>query len=252
MPDPENRGHFRRFLLFLLGAALLPAIVAAALAVYDQIPALFIPSPPFIAPGPLAFVIGYALWTLLFFILPPSVSMYVWGHELTHAIWGLLTGSKVGKIKVGKNGGYVNLTNPGIFTTLAPYFVPFYLVVALLLRLVAGLFWDMTPFSPFWLGLMGMAYGFHVTYTVRSLTERQPDIREFGHVISYALILLINILVFGYGLVALTRASLPEYHGALLDRGKQAYFRVGREAVHGFHKLEAVAREAVARKEAAP
>ncbi len=247
MPDPENRGHFRRFLLFLVGVALLPAIVAAALAVYDQIPALFIPSPPFIAPGPLAFAIGYALWTLLFFVLPPSVSMYVWGHELTHAIWGLLTGSKVGKIKVGKNGGYVNLTNPGIFTTLAPYFVPFYLVVVLLLRLLAGLFWDMTPFAPFWLGLMGMAYGFHVTYTVRSLTEQQPDIREFGHVISYALILLINILVFGYGLVAITPASLPEYHGALLERGEQVYSRVGREAVRGFRALEGAVRKAVAK-----
>ena len=244
MPDPENRGGFRRFLLFVLGVALFPAIVAAVRAVGDLVPALFLASPPFIAPGPLAFVGGYALWTALFFVLPPSVTMYVWGHELTHAIWGLLTGSKVGKIKVGENGGYVNLTNPGIFTTLAPYFVPFYLVVVLLLRLLAGLFWDMQPFAPFWLGLMGMAYGFHVTYTIRSLMERQPDIREFGHVISYALILLINVLVFGYGLVALTPASLPEFHGALVERGVQAYARVGAEGARAFHALEGAVRKA--------
>ena len=243
MADPENRGRFRRFLLFLLGVALLPAILAAVLAVGDLMPALFVAVPPFIAPGPLAFAIGYALWTLLFLVLPPSVRMYVWGHELTHALWGLFTGSKVGKIKVGDDGGYVNLTNPGIFTTLAPYFVPFYLVVVLLLRLVAGLFWDMAPYAPLWLGLMGMAYGFHVTYTVRSLTERQPDIREFGHVISYALILLINVLVFGYGLVALTHASLPEYHGALVERGEQVYSRIGAEAARGCRAL----REAVAK-----
>ena len=247
MPDPENRGGFRRFLLFLLGVALFPAIVAAVRAVGDLVPALFLASPPFIAPGPLAFVGGYALWTALFFVLPPSVKMYVWGHELTHALWGLLTGSKVGKIKVGENGGYVNLTNPGIFTTLAPYFVPFYLVVVLLLRLLAGLFWDMEPYAPFWLGLMGMAYGFHVTYTIRSLMERQPDIREFGHVISYALILLINVLVFGYGLVALTPASLPEFHGALGERGVQTYSRVGAEGARAFHALERTVRKAVAK-----
>lgn len=228
MPDPENRGRLKRFLLFLVGAALLPAVVAAARAVHDLVPALFVQSPPFIAPEPLSFAGGCLLWTALFFFLPPSVKMYVWGHELTHAIWGLLTGSKVGKIKVGEDGGYVNLSNPGIFTTLAPYFVPFYLVVVLLLRLLCGLFWDMGPYSLVWLGLMGVAYGFHVTYTARSLTERQPDIREFGRLVSYTLILLINILVFGYGLVAITSASLPEYHGALTERGVQSYAATGR------------------------
>ena len=237
MPDPENRGRLKRFLLFLVGVALIPALCAAALAIRDLFPALLTSSMPFIAPEPLAFAAGYAIWTILFLFLPPAIKMYVWGHELTHALWGLMTGSKVGKIKVGENGGYVNLTNPGIFTTLAPYFVPFYLVVVLLLRLVAGLFWDMEPYALWWLGLFGMAYGFHVTYTVRSLTERQPDIKEFGHVISYVLILLINVLVFGYGIMAVTSASLPQYHGALLQRGIQAYSFVGAQIAHCFHAL---------------
>ena len=238
MPDPENRGRLKRFLLFLLGVALIPAICAAVLAVGDLLPALFKSSPPFIAPEPLAFAAGYALWILLFLFLPPSVKMYVWGHELTHAMWGLMTGSKVGKIKVTDKGGYVNLTNPGIFTTLAPYFVPFYLVVILLLRLLAGLVLDMEPYALWWLGLFGMAYGFHVTYTVRSLTEHQPDIREFGRVISYALILLINVLVFGYGIVAITGASLPEYHGALVRRGEQAYELVGVQTMRAARALK--------------
>ena len=237
MPDPENRGRLKRFLLFLLGVALIPAIGAAFLAVGDLLPSLFKSSLPFIAPEPLAFAAGYALWILLFLFLPPSVKMYVWGHELTHAMWGLMTGSKVGKIKVTDKGGYVNLTNPGIFTTLAPYFVPFYLVVILLLRLLAGLFLDMGPYALWWLGLFGMAYGFHITYTVRSLTEHQPDIREFGRVISYALILLINVLVFGYGIVAITNATLPEYHGALIRRCEQAYELVGAQSMRAAHAL---------------
>ena len=237
MPDPENRGRLKRFLLFLIGVALIPAICAAVLAVYDLFPTLLTSSLPFIAPEPLAFAAGYAICTILFLFLPPAIKMYVWGHELTHALWGLMTGSKVGKIKVSDKGGYVNLTNPGIFTTLAPYFVPFYLVVVLLLRLVIGLFFDMEPYALWWLVLFGMAYGFHVTYTIRSLTERQPDIKEFGHVISYVLILLINVLVFGYGIMAVTSASLPQYHGALLQRGIQAYSFVGAQIAHCFHAL---------------
>ena len=243
MPDLENRGGLKRFLLFLIGVTLIPAICAAVLAVYDLFPTLLTSSLPFIAPEPLAFAAGYAIWTILFLFLPPAIKMYVWGHELTHALWGLMTGSKVGKIKVSDKGGYVNLTNPGIFTTLAPYFVPFYLVVVLLLRLVIGLFFDMEPYALWWLVLFGMAYGFHLTYTVRSLTERQPDIKEFGHVISYVLILLINVLVFGDGIVAVTSASLPQYHGALLQRSTQAYSFVSAQVARGAHMLmEAVAK----------
>ena len=98
MADAENGGRFGRVLLLLAGLFLIPALCAAALAAYDIVPALFLAKPPFIAPGPLAFAAGYALWTLLFIFLPPSAKMYVWGHELTHAAWGRLTGSKIGKI----------------------------------------------------------------------------------------------------------------------------------------------------------
>lgn len=231
--DSDRLSWWKRFLLFLLGIALLPAICALALAVYDILPAMFSPNPPFVAKEPLAVIAGYAVWTLIFLFLPPSIKVYVWGHELTHAIWGLLTGSKIGKIKVGENGGYVNLTNPGIFTTLAPYFVPFYMLIVLLLRLITGFIWDMEPFVLYWLFLIGFTYGFHITYTIRSLAEHQPDIKEFGHVISYALILFFNILIFGYGLVAITPASVPEYHGAVIERGEQAYSYSWRQIKRG-------------------
>lgn len=230
MPDPENRGRIKRFLLFLCGLIILPAIAGSARAVYDMVPAAFSSEPPFVAPAPLALIIGYVVWTLIFFFLPPSIKMYIWGHELTHAIWGLLTGSKVGKIKVSERGGYVNLTNPGIFTTLAPYFVPFYMLVVLLLRWIAGLFVDMGPYSLCWLVLIGAAYGFHVTYTIRSLAEHQPDIKEFGHLISYAIILLFNILIFGYGIVAVTDASFSGFHASLADRNHASYARVCEKA----------------------
>ena len=243
MPDPENRGRLKRFLLFLLGVALLPALCALALAVYDIIPAMFSSRPPFVAKEPLAVFIGYAVWTLIFVFLPPSIKMYVWGHELTHAAWGLLTGSKIGKIKVSESGGYVNLSNPGIFTTLAPYFVPFYLVIVLLLRWVAGLIWDMEPYALYWLVLVGAAYGFHITYTIRSLAERQPDIKEYGHFISYVLILLINLLVFGYGIVAVTSTPVFEYHAAIVQRGEEAYRYAGEQIARGSRNVRRIVRE---------
>ena len=243
MAGDGKRGRLLRFALFLAGLASIPAICGAALAAVDIIPSAFTAEFPFVSKEPLAFLAGYTVWTILFLVLPPSNKIYVLGHELTHAIWGRLTGSKVGRMKVGEDGGYVMLSNPGIFTTLAPYFVPFYTVVVLLLRLVVGLFADMRPYTVWWMALLGATYGFHVTYTVRSLAERQPDIREFGRVASYAIILIANLLVFGYGIVAITGAEPFEYHAALATRMAEAY----RFAWDKIALLAAAARKAVAR-----
>lgn len=234
MADTENTGGFKRFVLWLIGVALIPLVCALALAVSDILPAVLSSRPPFMAPEPLAIVAGFALTALLFAVLPLWITVYVFGHELTHAIWGLLTGSKVGKIKVSDKGGYVNLSNPGIFTTLAPYFVPFYAVVVILLRLLVGIFADMTPYRIYWLFLIGMAYGFHVLYTVRSLMERQPDIREFGRTISYAIILSANILMFGYGIVLITGVTFWDYHSAIANRTVQCYSCVASTAAWAF------------------
>lgn len=234
MADTERRSGLSRFALMLLGLAMVPANCALVLAIREVAPAILIRKPPFVAPEPLALVAGYALSTVLFFVFPPWVRMYVLGHELTHAIWGFFTGSKVGRIKVGSDGGYVNLSNPGIFTTLAPYFVPFYVLVVLLARLISGFFIDMAPYKLPWLFVIGMAYGFHVVYTVRSLLERQPDIREFGRVISYSLILFANLIIFGLGIVAVSPVTAREYGDAVWRRARQCYAFTGATAARAF------------------
>ena len=223
----------KRFFLLLLGLLLLPMIPAVALAVADLLPAIFVQDFPWIARESFAVLLGYAVWTAVFIFVPLSSKIYVLGHELTHAMWGLLTFSKVGRLRVGEEGGSVEISNPGFFTTLAPYFVPFYLIVLLLLRFVVGLFVKMEPYSFFWLFLIGMAYGFHITYTVKSLAIHQPDIRVYGRVISYVVIIIVNLLLFGYGFVAVTAATLPGYHQQLVVRTYHSYEWTGSKIADG-------------------
>ena len=213
----------KRFLLFLLGLLLIPLVLAVFLAIGDLLPSLFLSEFPWLSGDFLALFAGYAVWTVLFLLAPPSMKVYVLGHELTHALWGLMTFSRVGRLRVRENGGSVGVSDPGFFTTLAPYFIPFYLVVLLVLRLLLGMFIDMSGYERIWLFLIGSAYGFHVTYTVKSLSERQPDIHVYGRVVSYVAILLINLLLLGYGLVAVTPATLPSYHQHLAIRSFSAY-----------------------------
>lgn len=229
MAGSSQPGRGRRFFLFLVALLLLPLLYALARALVDVLPALFIGHPPWIAPEAIFLFAGFFAWIVLSMVLPPAVRVYVFGHELTHAVWGVLTGSKIGRMRIGDDGGFVELSNPGLFTTLAPYFVPFYLVVLLLLRLLLGLFLDMAPYSLWWLFAMGLAYGFHILYTLKSLAQKQPDIRVYGHLVSYMVILLANILLFGYGFVAVTSATLPEYHHAIFRRSCESYTAVWRK-----------------------
>ena len=66
------------------------------------------------------FWIGIAFYFLFQVIFFKPMSTYVFGHELTHAFAGLLSGAKIKKFKVSSNKGSVTLTKDNVFITLAP------------------------------------------------------------------------------------------------------------------------------------
>ncbi len=213
----------KRPLLFLTGILLLPLCWGVARALVGLFPHAVENHPPWIAPSILALCAGYGCWTLVYLCLSPSIRLYIWGHELTHAIWGLMTGARVGKIRVTKNGGSVPLSQAGLFTTLAPYFVPFYTLVVLLLRLLLGLVIDMAPWELAWLFLIGLTWSHHATYTLRSLLQHQPDIEMYGRLFSLTVIAAFNLLLLGYIIVGASNATLPVYHQDLAAQTVKAY-----------------------------
>ncbi len=213
----------QRFLLFLVGLLLLPLCGGLARSILDLFPFTVINNPPWIAPSILAICAGYGCWTAVYLCMPPSIHVYIWGHELTHAMWGHLTGARVGKIRVNGAGGSVAISQPGVWTTLAPYFIPFYTLVVVLLRLILGLFFEMERWELVWLFLVGLTWSFHITYTLRSLLQHQPDIQAFGRLFSYTLIATINLLCLGYVLVFASAATLPAFHEQLFRRTTSAY-----------------------------
>ena len=48
------------------------------------------------------FSLGAVLWLIAFFGLPRPIVLYVFGHELTHALWVLLMARRVRKFRVGR------------------------------------------------------------------------------------------------------------------------------------------------------
>ena len=50
------------------------------------------------------FSLGAVLWLIAFFGLPRPILIYVFGHELTHALWVWLMGGRVSRFRVGPDG----------------------------------------------------------------------------------------------------------------------------------------------------
>ena len=143
---------------------------------------------------------GIALFPLVGKVLPGLSRLYVLGHELTHAVWGLAFGARVSNLKVRSTGGSVTLSKSNVWITLAPYFFPFWTaVVALAALAVRAAMYFAFPEGAFpvpwlWMFAVGFTWSFHVCFTIRSLMQRQPDVQEYGRVCSWTLILVCNIV----------------------------------------------------------
>lgn len=136
---------------------------------------------------------GFLVWLVLFLTFPKPVRTYVLAHELTHALWGLFMGARVSRLRVTSRGGSVNVSKSNILITLAPYFFPFYFVLALGAFLLVRIRFDTTTYLPFWYALFGLTWSFHLCFTVATLAIHQPDIQEHGRIFSYVFIYCINL-----------------------------------------------------------
>ena len=157
------------------------------------------------------FSLGALLWLISFFGLPRPVLIYVFGHELTHAVWVWAMGGRVSKFKVGSDGGHIVTNKHNFWIALAPYFFPLYSMLVIVVYGVAGLFiHDMQPWHR-WLvyGLIGATWAFHVTFTLWMIPKGQTDLSYHGTFFSLVVIYLMNLLVLTVFLMAASPRVTP-------------------------------------------
>ncbi len=184
---------------------LLPACVITALTLFailsDNLGTAF-----WRMPASWFFGMGFVMWAIWFLWLPRPVKLYVWGHEMTHALFVLLCGGRVKEFRVTGQGGHVITDRNNVLIALSPYFFPIYTVVGVLAFLITGLFVDLTVLIPLpWGGgvrplyglfyFMGLTWGFHLTFTVWMIAKDQPDLRINGTAFSLMVIVLANLLL---------------------------------------------------------
>src|SRR5215470_515860 len=151
-----------------------------------------------------AFLSGAACWTVIYLMLPKPMLVYVFGHELTHALWTWLLGGRVKKFKASAKGGHVIVTRNNFIIALAPYFFPLYAVLVMATFWAGHWFWNWRHYLVWFHLLLGAAYAFHVTLTWHILKHSQTDISEQGYLFSAAIIFLgnVGVLLIGIPLMA--------------------------------------------------
>lgn len=157
------------------------------------------------------FAFGCLFWLSLGLAKIQPAVLYVFAHEMTHAITARLSGGKIHGMHVSETGGYVETDKTNTFITLSPYLVPFYTVVVFALYGLLCLFTDMqAKISVDILGwtllwkwawifywFVGATWCFHITFTLEVLRTEQSDLRLNGEFFSMMLIFLANLAIVG-------------------------------------------------------
>jgi len=188
-----------KWIKFIIAILLLPVCAGAAMALGRVLRASYGADTVWVP-----FLAGAACWLVIFLLLPRPMWIYVFGHELTHALWAWLFGGRVKKMKVTSEGGHVVVSKTNFLIVLAPYFFPLYAVLVILVFAIGHWIWDWRGYLVWFHLAVGAAYAFHVTLTWQALKTRQTDITSQGYLFSAVIIFLGNVSVLLFGVPLLT------------------------------------------------
>ena len=193
-----------RVLKLALGLLLIPACVGVTVCFFENI------LPPLRENLP--FLFGFASYCIIFAIFQQPIRSYVFGHELTHAIWVLLFRGEVTGFSASARGGKVEATKGNFLITLAPYFFPIYslLVIALFYgmelinRFLTG-FIELERYFYLFVFVLGFSWAFHVVLTAAVMLKGQGDLKRTGLLFSLAIVYFMNIVMLGLLVVFMSR-----------------------------------------------
>lgn len=185
-------GFMRRILKFAAGAVLaLFAVAFLAGCVFELVGVNW--------RGVLArlFLGGAASFFVIHMLFRGRPFLYVFAHELSHVLAGLLTGAKVHSIYVSGKSGTTKTDKSNLMILLFPYVFPFFAALGL------GLFWglaaaggDIERLRPYFYFYMGLALAHHLFYTATFLFRGQSDIRKTGMIFpALSFVALANVAV---------------------------------------------------------
>lgn len=173
------------------------------------------------------FAMGVALWSVIFFGLPRTIWLYVFGHELTHALCVFCSWGRVRGFHVSKEGGYILSNKINSFISLAPYFFPIYSIIFIIAYWCSVFFWPSIAEHPYathaLFGGIGFTWAFHVSFTFWMLLKEQGDIAYSGRLFSWLAIYIVNLSILA-GLLIIVSPKISFWSFAVEFFNNTAHF----------------------------
>ena len=188
-----------RALKFVVALALIPFCAGLSVAIHEHFVTTWAQL-KFAVSGP-SNMLKYFFAGAVFFsgaaiLLWRPVVVYVFAHEVVHAIATWLCLGKVTNLSASASGGQVTTSKSNTFIRLAPYCVPLYALLAAGIYAALNAWWrPMSPHAHWLCFVLGIFYAFHVGFTLWSLRRDQPDLKPDGWLFSLVLIYIGNAIV---------------------------------------------------------
>ncbi len=214
----------KKVLLFLLALTGLPLVWGLFWTLMTDL-ALGVTTSAWFAPNPLGFMVGGLIMVALYaWDRHRFTVLYVFAHELTHALVGLCCLAKIHEFKIGEGGGHVVLSKSNLLITLSPYCIPLYLLFSTFLHAILNHFFPGCLPSYVWTAIFGFMTLFHILFTIDTLVSvSQPDTHVYGRFFSYWFILCTNLLFALLALCLTKTISWSEQSSTLLKYTTEAY-----------------------------
>ena len=126
-----------------------------------------------------------------------KTGMEVLAHELTHALFALLTFHRVKGISINQDdtGGNMSFEGEGNWLIIiAPYFFPFFGVIAMITISIYTIF---APMNLILNSVMGFMIGYHLDTVGSQIHEKQTDLPKVGYPFCVVFLLPANLWMIG-------------------------------------------------------
>lgn len=160
------------------------------------------------------FILGIALFYMMIRLrsLRSIVYLiYVFGHEATHALAAWICLAKVSDFTVTSKGGHVMVSKSNAFISLSPYFLPFYVIVCLLVLGFGHVFFSINLNHFYIPAVLGFWGAFHIYWLIKCGPMEQPDLFKTGIFYSVLYIIACNIFLLVISLACFSLISLTQY-----------------------------------------
>lgn len=145
---------------------------------------------PYVGLGALAYAVAYAFW-----LRKHSQFWQTLDHELSHALWSLLSFKPIRELNVHHqgNGRVTHEGEHNLLICLAPYFfrLPVWIAVIFVCVIQQKPLLFVAQFT------LGIAMAYALLAIIEEARPHQPDLKVYGLLCSYSWIIACNILAWG-------------------------------------------------------